>query len=1086
MGKTARNAIKGYTYQQSVFALFLSIMDTERNIAKITVEKLDTKNFDDIHLECTQDVCCDKKSYHIQAKNYPNTAITDISITDHVLRIKGNDNEFDPTDNNILILNTTQIVGTDIFMGLPCRKFNDVIIIPLTPEQIADRMDEMFYSEAREIQIVHVANNIVQNAKFEITIEELPDLIEMSTDLEHKTIILRKIPSRFDRTITYIEGKPGVGKSHFVDEVCEEYNDAIIYRFWIGSQDPNRNRRIRFETFISELGIKVYRSSKRVKIQELVDYIQNEDLLVIIDGLDHVENYNPQELELFIDFIDKLKNSRTVVLSRPLRHEISWKKNTLLDWNIDETQVYLEMAHGISDYQAQKQIFDISGGYPIITYFLAEDFNINHNINLSSPISEINDYYDTLFVYDKKPSVAIGVFASGNCFFTWKELESFFSEPEMYEIICEFIKNHPYLFKIIQNRISLIHDSFNTYLRTRIKSFAQRKKKTIAIIRESLLSGSIEYMARMDSFEFDDEFYLAMLKKYSNANSLTELMLSTRDYNSITNLYVQLQRLLEDKFGVLDIYEYYSFALLFQVATRNDLIGNDSLVYQMLLYIRSHEDIENSIFSSDYIWQVYLVCCGKEKYTEQYLTNRHMSDSQFYDLIDHLNEDNAFYNKKNEIITYNELNAQLNDANTDKQTVLINYLISVYIHGNTGDPYFDLFMAYISGDRECSINALLNEMSQYDMNKFWVKYSLSKAEYHLHELGLFDKNNKFRNSSLHKLITENAYMGSFEVVTLAASYLKLANHEQREVDISSLAYCWSMYYNRKDYSVLTIDKALLAFEKKNLVNWEQSFFIIDKLLDQSEKGIRHLLTSYVNQKGVASVSYLNKIGYFNGGISNVDFWELDPVNYKCFTDEEVVKQVMQLLGAHYYSKTIKYCDISNILNSDHRDLVLYGLRHFDYAIESPDEDLIPTIERMEVKYTERTEEKEPKYVPLRHGTISERDFEYISEQNIGYLEISRYADGWYTCLPFVSVFSIYPKKNIQQDYISIIHNAMFARVPDSNYIGNWYNLIGHIPELLLQFDIDVDWKKIYDVFNAFLDLSLIRRDYSQNIYSINK
>lgn len=67
---------------------------------------------------------------------------------------------------------------------------------------------------------------------------------------------------------------------------------SIDYRFWIGSQDPHKNRRLRFETFMSELGIKVYRSAKKVYIEELVAAIQKQDRLVVIDGLDHVENYN--------------------------------------------------------------------------------------------------------------------------------------------------------------------------------------------------------------------------------------------------------------------------------------------------------------------------------------------------------------------------------------------------------------------------------------------------------------------------------------------------------------------------------------------------------------------------------------------------------------------------------------------------------------------------------------------------------------------------------------------------------------------------------------------------------------------------
>ena len=61
-----------------------------------------------------------------------------------------------------------------------------------------------------------------------------------------------------------------------------------------------------------------------------------------------------------------------------------------------------------------------------------------------------------------------------------------------------------------------------------------------------------------------------LLKKYSDASALTQLMLSTRDYNSIASLYIQLQRLLKERPGIFNIYECYSFALLVQVVSRND------------------------------------------------------------------------------------------------------------------------------------------------------------------------------------------------------------------------------------------------------------------------------------------------------------------------------------------------------------------------------------------------------------------------------------------------------------------------------------------------------------------------------------
>lgn len=91
----------------------------------------------------------------------------------------------------------------------------------------------------------------------------------------------------------------------------------------------------------------------------------------------------------------------------------------------------------------------------------------------------------------------------------------------------------------------MIHDSFNTYLRERISTFSTRKEKTFENVRESLLSGSVEYMDRMKSFSLDYDFYDEMLKKYSDFEEFTRLMMSTRDYNSIESLYLQLQKQLE-------------------------------------------------------------------------------------------------------------------------------------------------------------------------------------------------------------------------------------------------------------------------------------------------------------------------------------------------------------------------------------------------------------------------------------------------------------------------------------------------------------------------------------------------------------
>ena len=364
-------------------------------------------------------------------------------------------------------------------------------------------------------------------------------------------------------------------------------------------------------------------------------------------------------------------------------------------------------------------------------------------------------------------------------------------------------------------------------------------------------------------------------------------------------------------------------------------------------------------------------------------------------------------------------------------------------------------------------------MMLHGLEQFWVNSSLNAARYHLHELGLLGDENKFRNISLYELIISNAPNGSFEVVNLVASYLKLANHEAREIDISSLEYSWSMYYEHKDYSVATIDDALITFEDKELFDERQSFKIISDLMEQSDKGISHLLTSYVNKKGVDYVGKINEMGYFRDNDYRINFWDLNPENYDVFDNWEVVEMVMRLLGRHYRLKTIQGEDIRNIMASKHMELFLYGIKKYDYSILSPDEDLILNLKSNNVKYVGMNKAEEPVHVPLTHGYIYKKDFEYIAEQKLGYLEIASYANGRGSCLPYIDVFRIYKKEDIQKDYKNIIHKAMFARVSDNDYIGNWYLLIGNILLFLMQYEIDVDWKKLYGIFNDFLKLSLI-------------
>jgi len=70
----------------------------------------------------------------------------------------------------------------------------------------------------------------------------------------------------------------------------------------------------------------------------------------------------------------------------------------------------------------------------------------------------------------------------GNCFFTEKELEHILDDPELLDGVNKFIDSHRYFFKFEANRLSLMHDSFNTYIRTKVPTYEYRKGKTLELI----------------------------------------------------------------------------------------------------------------------------------------------------------------------------------------------------------------------------------------------------------------------------------------------------------------------------------------------------------------------------------------------------------------------------------------------------------------------------------------------------------------------------------------------------------------------------------------------------------------------------
>lgn len=127
-----------------------------------------------------------------------------------------------------------------------------------------------------------------------------------------------------------------------------------------------------------------------------------------------------------------------------------------------------------------------------------------------------------------------------------------------------------------------------------------------------------------------------------------------------------------------------------------------------------------------------------------------------------------------------------------------------------------------------------------------------------------------------------------------------------------------------------------------------------------------------------------------------------------------------------------------------------------FSLIDDDEEVITPKEIVNLK---QLKEEEGEYIPSKHGCIH-ADIGYIQDNQIGFLEVSRYSVGWHSSFPFVHIYTLYNLEEIRIYYLKIIHCAMFARVSDREYIGNWHLLIGNIPRFFEQYKIDIDWHKM--------------------------
>jgi hypothetical protein len=1072
-----KNAFSGYTYQKQVTFLLLSIMDVERYISKIEIEAKTTDNFDDLVITTNSEVI------QFQIKDFENIKFDDLSVKNNKVLMKGRQPLKLSLKQNIIFFRNISFKSNEEVLNFPSYKLaKNVSIISLSRTQIDEKIDHLYLNNLRRRnEIDSFFNSILDKRLWEISRESLPQLKIFITDLQEESILISHKLLKFDKLLL-IEGKPGIGKSHFVNTLTKKYENNILYRFWIGNQDRDYQERLKFKNFIRDLNTKLFYDQKTRTIDELLDELKKEKKTFIIDGLDHLENYNNSEFDSFINFITRAKDyCEVIVLSRPLASKLNWRKHTLENWNLKQTEKVLKDLFHLSKYLIINEIYKISQGYPIIVKFITEHYKLHKIIPLIEQVNNIDSYYQKI-ISNEKGKQSLSLFLCSKSYIMESEIGLFIGDEKFY--VTEFIKEHPYLFDIKLNRISLFHDSLNTFLRMQV-DYLHKINKVNSIVSQSILNLEKRFLSRFSLFQLSKEQKKDIIIKYSSIRTFDIVIKNTIDYESIITFYTQLRETLNViSPNELSVINYYDLSLILNLVQREHISTLNTFYYTYTHSLIENGITDEDISSSEYLFGMYYYIKTKNAVL---LYNRTANDNYSTEYF-HTELENDIYKEDNHINKHlKPLNKKtIDEALKDKikfKEHLTYILENIYIHDLNIKDYELLkssFDEYINGDRYKAIFQLERCLENHNTNNYYPNVVLKDVYNNLLSYGfkIDEGKNEYQDLTLEKIINEYRHLGSFDLRDKIHNHIRLALLENRKIDFQNIYPYWIKYYQRKDYTLYSMPIALKTLQREGLICLKECIKLIQKIQDISQKDYRHLLAEFIIlYKPAEIIAFLEK--NFEIRELSIEWFKL-PTKYINRLEEPTYNIAENRLMEYNQSCTINLEDIENVLHSNYFSNLEFTLNLFKFKIRFKENQRITVLKFNQLNFQEPSDKKEndnDKYKQtslqrFERGILTFKDLEFIKKKQLKSYEVAKYSDGNYTSLPEIDIFKIFDKKEINENFQEILYNSLVNKTKSINYFYTLYYHPGNILTMIKIYRNDKEFKEAFLSFKKYIELSM--------------
>lgn len=269
-----KNAFVGYSYQEHVTFFMLAKMDVERSILNLEIEAKVDHKFDDIKLNTID------TEYYFQIKDFDNISLDNLNVFEDEVFIAGKPHKLS-SGTNVVFFNSIEITPNCMVLGIDAFKLKNIYIVSLNRLAIDQKIEDLYKTDHLRKNIINqFFSECLDTRKLLVKKSELPVLNVFKTYLIEPTVNLT-IETLEIENILHIEGKPGVGKSHLVVNLENQYANNLVYRFWISNQDNDYNERLQYKNFMLDFSKKLFDNLKPHTEEEIISKIKDLEKTII-------------------------------------------------------------------------------------------------------------------------------------------------------------------------------------------------------------------------------------------------------------------------------------------------------------------------------------------------------------------------------------------------------------------------------------------------------------------------------------------------------------------------------------------------------------------------------------------------------------------------------------------------------------------------------------------------------------------------------------------------------------------------------------------------------------------------------------